>query len=527
MTPKVIILGLDGLDPEFVAKGVNDNSLPSFRQLMNKGCFGRLKSTIPPITIPAWPAMLTGMTPGKLGVFDFRVKTGAQEFSYVSSQMFKGQMLWDIVSENGLEVGVIEFPVTTPWEINGFMISGLVPKKLKQIYPSNLQDEVESILARMSKTFVEISHVGISDEKKRESIMSNTEIKFELLRELAERKKWDLLISVMFAADEIMHHTVDERDLHTIYQKLDEEIASILDYCIAKKCYLFIVSDHGCKKTVRELSINTWLEKEGFLFIKRKQTTSFDKFLLRTVNYLMKKGYRSFLRSTARIFARLIGKDITRSRVSGQILEKIDWTKTQLYGYTVSGSSFMGLWLNRSRYSESVPEETMKADLNPVIKRLVELNDPDTGQKIISHIHYRSEIYHGPHLDSLPDLVIEAAPEYAIVSGLYPWVIGHSESFIHALFGTLIAYGPDIIKGKRVEANIQDIASTILHIMNLPLPPTMDGQVLKDLFEPNSELYQKPVKYSKKRVARSIGSRIDSEAETKALEERLRGLGYL
>lgn len=527
MTPQVMILGLDGLDPEFVAKGVNDNTLPTFKQLIRIGCFGRLKSTIPPITIPAWPSMLTGKTPGKLGVFDFRVKTGAQEFKYVTSQMFKGQMLWDIVSENGLKVGIIEFPVTVPWKTNGFMISGLVPKKLKQIYPPNLQDEVESILNGMPKTFVEISHVGISDEKKRESIKDNTEIKFNLLRELAARKKWDLLISVMFAADEIMHHTIDEKDLCIIYQKLDEEIASILDYCITNQCYLFIVSDHGCKKIVRELSINTWLEKEGFLSLKKEQTTSFDRFLLQTANYLMKRGYRSFLRSTARIFARIIGKDITRSRVSGQILEKIDWAKTKIYGYTVSGSSFVGLWVNRNQYDESVTEDIVQSDLNSIGQKLDKLNDPDTGRKVIKNIYYRNEIYHGSHLDSLPDLVIEAAPEYAIVSGLYPWIIGHNESFIHALFGTLIVYGPNIAQGKQIKADIQDIASTILHIMDLPLPSEMDGQVLKDLFEPNSELYQRPVKYSKMSKARSIEPRIDSEAETKALEERLKGLGYL
>ncbi|UCH37697.1 MAG: alkaline phosphatase family protein, partial [Candidatus Bathyarchaeota archaeon] len=298
-------------------------------------------------------------------------------------------------------------------------------------------------------------------------------------------------------------------------------------YCIANRCYLFIVSDHGCKKIERELSINTWLEKEGFLSIKRKQAASMDSFLLRAANYLMKKGYRSVLRSAARIFARIIGRDITRSRVSGQILEKIDWAKTKIYGYTVSGSSFMGLWLNRTQYDESITEETVKSELNNIVQKLTLLDDPDTGRRVISNIHFRDEIYHGPHVDALPDLVIEAAPEYAIVSGLYPWIIGHNESYIHALFGTLIAYGPSIAQGKRITADIQDIASTILHIMDLPLPSDMDGNVIKELFKPNSELYQKSVTYSTMTKARSIEHHIDSKAETEALEERLRGLGYL
>ena len=46
--------------------------LPNIRRLMEVGCYGRLESVIPPITVPAWMCMATSQDPGSLGVYGFR-----------------------------------------------------------------------------------------------------------------------------------------------------------------------------------------------------------------------------------------------------------------------------------------------------------------------------------------------------------------------------------------------------------------------------------------------------------------------
>jgi predicted AlkP superfamily phosphohydrolase/phosphomutase len=59
----------------------------------------------------------------------------------------------------------------------------------------------------------------------------------------------------------------------------------------------------------------------------------------------------------------------------------------------------------------------------------------------------------------------------------------------HKVHGIFIAYGKDIKKNYKINGvKIYDIAPTILHIFNLPIPNNMDGKVLIEIFESESEL---------------------------------------
>ena len=69
-------------------------------------------------------------------------------------------------------------------------------------------------------------------------------------------------------------------------------------------------------------------------------------------------------------------------------------------------------------------------------------------------------------------------------------------SAIHRMNGILIAVGDEIKSGyKVIDANIMDIAPTILHIFGIPIPKDMDGRVLKEIFKENSELAKREVVY--------------------------------
>ena len=66
---KVLVIGLDCAAPELL---FGDERLLNFRRLMEMGCWGRLESIVPPITVPAWMGMSTSQDPGSLGVYGFR-----------------------------------------------------------------------------------------------------------------------------------------------------------------------------------------------------------------------------------------------------------------------------------------------------------------------------------------------------------------------------------------------------------------------------------------------------------------------
>ena len=68
---KVAVIGLDGVPPSLVFGEISRN-LPNMRALTEHGIWGPLRSTDPPITVPAWATITTGKDPGELGIYGFR-----------------------------------------------------------------------------------------------------------------------------------------------------------------------------------------------------------------------------------------------------------------------------------------------------------------------------------------------------------------------------------------------------------------------------------------------------------------------
>ena len=71
LQPKILIIGIDGATFDLIEPWADQGKLPTFKSLLDAGVHGELKSTIPPVTAPAWTSFMTGMNPGKHGLFDF------------------------------------------------------------------------------------------------------------------------------------------------------------------------------------------------------------------------------------------------------------------------------------------------------------------------------------------------------------------------------------------------------------------------------------------------------------------------
>jgi predicted AlkP superfamily phosphohydrolase/phosphomutase len=68
---RLFVFGLDCAAPELVFERWRDD-LPTLSRLMRQGYWGRLRSCIPAITVPAWSVMLSSRDPGVLGIYGFR-----------------------------------------------------------------------------------------------------------------------------------------------------------------------------------------------------------------------------------------------------------------------------------------------------------------------------------------------------------------------------------------------------------------------------------------------------------------------
>ncbi|MFB6347289.1 MAG: alkaline phosphatase family protein [bacterium] len=148
---RVVILGIDGLDPGYVRKGMEEDWLPNFKKLANQGGFTPLQSTWVPLSPVAWSSMISGCNPGKHGIFDFlhrdpetyspqlsiaqqkdppnSIEIGPYEFPMGSGYTEKGRKgpaFWTESSRQYVNTTVIRCPVSFPPEpVRGKMLSGL------------------------------------------------------------------------------------------------------------------------------------------------------------------------------------------------------------------------------------------------------------------------------------------------------------------------------------------------------------------------------------------------------------------
>src|ERR1700736_5916792 len=126
---RAVIFGVDGLTFRILHPLMQRGDLPNFRKLRQEGCEAVLKSLYPPLTPPAWNSLSTGLKPARHGVYDFwayeELPVDGVRRAHVQTRRKGGKAIWNILSEYGKQVLVVNVPATYPPEtINGYMVSG-------------------------------------------------------------------------------------------------------------------------------------------------------------------------------------------------------------------------------------------------------------------------------------------------------------------------------------------------------------------------------------------------------------------
>ena len=145
---RVLVVGLDGGTFDILKPQMQAGAMPALQRLMAGGGHGILRSTLPPITGPAWRTFATGCNPGKHGVIDFvefdrrtrRVRV--KDVSSVPVPTF-----WDELGRQGKRVGIMGVPMTyPPRPVNGFLLTGLMtpPGTDRFSFPTDLAGTLKS-----------------------------------------------------------------------------------------------------------------------------------------------------------------------------------------------------------------------------------------------------------------------------------------------------------------------------------------------------------------------------------------------
>ena len=81
---KVIILGIDAMDPTITQQMIREGKLPNLAHLQSSGTYLPLKTTNPSESVVAWTSFLNGLNPGSHGIFDFVMRNKEDYSLYLS-----------------------------------------------------------------------------------------------------------------------------------------------------------------------------------------------------------------------------------------------------------------------------------------------------------------------------------------------------------------------------------------------------------------------------------------------------------
>ncbi|MDQ1335907.1 MAG: hypothetical protein QG552_2857, partial [Thermodesulfobacteriota bacterium] len=221
--PKVLIIGIDGATLDLIEPWAKEGKLPTFKRLLEEGAHGDLKSTFPPLTAAAWTSFMSGKNPGKHGLYDFiEPQPGSYEVRYTNARSRLTKTIWQILSDAGMKVGIINVPMTYPPEaVNGYMISGLdAPENSRSItFPPALYQELEETFGKVSQTVRYLGYLKNDERRERvlKSLAEMDEHYLRLTRYLMRKHPVDVMMLVLTSTDSVQHffwHYMDANHPH-------------------------------------------------------------------------------------------------------------------------------------------------------------------------------------------------------------------------------------------------------------------------------------------------------------------------
>src|SRR5437870_6947271 len=121
---RVIVLGLDGMDPQTVDLLMSEGKLPNFAKMRQHGAYAPLISAEPLLSPVVWTTIATGKGPDQHRIGHFVAVNEKGDQLPVTSRMRKVKALWNILSDAGRRVAVVGWWATWPSEkVNGAMVS--------------------------------------------------------------------------------------------------------------------------------------------------------------------------------------------------------------------------------------------------------------------------------------------------------------------------------------------------------------------------------------------------------------------
>ncbi|MGC9350217.1 MAG: alkaline phosphatase family protein [Anaerolineae bacterium] len=391
-TPRIVIIGLDGMPYGLMETFGQDGTMPSFGALSAQSVFRPLASTIPEVSSVAWSSVITGKNAGEHGVYGFiDVAPGTYRTVFPNFSNLKAPPFWAL--RPGRRAVILNVPMTYPARaLNGVLIAGFVALDLERAtYPRSLVPTLHKFDYRVD---VDAQKAHQSMDFFLRDLDKTLEARIAVYRHLWETIDWDTFVLVFTGTDRLAHFLWDayEDPTHPHHQafrdhfrKIDGVIGEIADQ-LSEDDVLLMLSDHGFERLRQNVYLNHVLQEAGFLRFEEGAAPGLNT---------LEAGTRAFALEPSRIYLHDAG-----------------------------------------RFPRGTVEE---ADREPLLAELAELFESlaHEGEKVIQRVYRREELYRGSRIDRAPDLVL----------------LGEAGYNLRASWRASQPFGTDVFAGKHTQAD--------------------------------------------------------------------------
>jgi predicted AlkP superfamily phosphohydrolase/phosphomutase len=439
---RVVFIGLDGTPYTFLKRLIDEGRAPNAARLAEQGSLLRMESTWPWVSSVAWSTMMTGVNPGRHNIYGFIDRDPATYKQFIpTSRNMQARTLWEVLSDAGKRVIVVNVPVTyPPRQVNGILVGGfLSPSLEKAVHPPAYLATLQSLgyivdadpwKARESKDLAIQEVNAVLDARVR------------TLYHLLEREEWDYLHVHIMETDRLHHFLWQQMEedhptygpaFYDFYQRIDDMLGQVAGKLDGNTTLVWM-SDHGFCTVKREVYVNRWLMDKGWLRLRNvppDRKKGLDEIDPSSVAYSLDPG---------RVVIRLRGREKD--------------------GCVAPGAEY-----------EALRDEIATAAL--------QLQDPDSGELIFQRAFKREELYHGPYLEQAADLILAPYDGYDPKGTLYKENLtfkGDELVGMHTHHDAMLYVRGQTIPQTRF--SVLNVMPTILDLLEVPAPAGLDGHSL-------------------------------------------------
>jgi len=474
---RVAVVGLDGLSWWYFKKIFNSGAMPYTRSIYQKSYKSILESTIPPVTPPSWSSIMTGVNPGKHGIFSF---------DYIDMRTLKQKLftaldlmhprIHEMLAMKDVPSVILnpipDYPLIPIRKAHVMSHLFFTPKIL--YFPYNMER-----FAKMLSLAKEVQKDNSLDSIVRSFKIA--EIYRDLIKESAETLDWKLYWVNLNIPDVYLHTRLEVFSNKTLPSEIKlfseiDRIIKILDYYSDA---LVIVSDHGFSLYKWRISINDLLVKYNFAKIGKPGE------IIREHHELMTRYEHQYIPSKILPFLGLLYhpyfKPIRKMIKKLYSLIKGESPKLVIGVDMHDSEAFMG-----SRYTHGI--YIKRTETIPAILKLLE-NIPG-----IKWAKRREDVYSGPYVSRAPQIIV--CPDYnegyfLALNRVYGRIHLRVDVSDHHPDGVFMLHAPPVHTDRTWPRRlpVYFVTPLIMYLLGIPLSSATDSpHLLKNIFRDASDL---------------------------------------